>query len=191
MKILRRESYRRVPWRNGAGETEEIALCAAPDGSGDFDWRISMAPVLTAGPFSEFPAIDRILTVIEGAGLRLEWTDGGLEGGLDCLPGKPVPFPGDRPCKASLLGGPIVDLNVMTRRGRWQASVRKTSELTRQPTAAHHLIFALDGPVGARVDGTEVALSEKDTLWLSAPFPREVTLDGTWLDIQLTPVPPA
>src|SRR5258708_2763617 len=48
---------RRVPWKNGRGVTDELALW--PPGAsferGDFDWRIACAGVDAAGPFSAFP----------------------------------------------------------------------------------------------------------------------------------------
>ena len=68
MRILRAESYRRMPWKNGGGETTEIAV--SPEGAGldDFDWRVSMARVESSGPFSLFAGIDRTLAILEGEG---------------------------------------------------------------------------------------------------------------------------
>ncbi len=71
MRILRASSHRTMPWKNGGGSTTEIAV--APDGAGidAFDWRISMAVVAADGPFSEFPGVDRTLSILDGAGLVL------------------------------------------------------------------------------------------------------------------------
>ncbi|MDP1908248.1 MAG: HutD family protein, partial [Hyphomicrobium sp.] len=43
MRILRAKDYRRMPWKNGGGETTEIAI--SPEGAAldSFDWRVSMA----------------------------------------------------------------------------------------------------------------------------------------------------
>ena len=62
--ILTASSYRRMPWKNGGGETVEIAV--SPEGAAlsEFDWRISMATVATDGPFSIFPGIDRTLSIL-------------------------------------------------------------------------------------------------------------------------------
>ncbi len=62
---------RRVPWRNGRGVTEEIAIWpgGASFENGDFDGRISKAGVTEPGPFSEFLGFDRVLVVTSGAGL--------------------------------------------------------------------------------------------------------------------------
>ena len=68
MRILRAGNYRRMKWKNGGGETTEIALFPENAGLNDFDWRISMARVESAGPFSLFPGVDRTLSILEGEG---------------------------------------------------------------------------------------------------------------------------
>jgi environmental stress-induced protein Ves len=116
MKILRADRHRRMPWKNGAGETIEII--AWPEGSGleDFEWRISMARVATDGPFSCFPDVDRTLCLLEGEGLAL--TIAGEPEVLLTQASAPFRFPGDVAVTSRLMKGPITDLNVMTRRGR-------------------------------------------------------------------------
>ncbi|CAM5664487.1 hypothetical protein SSPIM334S_07608 [Streptomyces spiroverticillatus] len=67
------------------------------------------------GPFSAFPGVDRVLTMVEGDGMDLT-----LEGiGPRRVDTRFVPqhFPGDVPTGCRLLGGPVVNLNVMHRRG--------------------------------------------------------------------------
>ena len=54
-------------WKNGRGQTREIA-CSLPD---EGYWRLSIADGTQEGPFSLFARLSRILTVIEGSGLRL------------------------------------------------------------------------------------------------------------------------
>ena len=104
-----------MPWKNGGGETTEIAV--SPEGAGlaTFDWRVSMARVTKAGPFSSFPGVDRTLTILDGAGIRLT-IDGGASVELTAA-SAPLSFPADRPTTATLVEGPVLDLNVMTRRG--------------------------------------------------------------------------
>ena len=47
----RSADYRRMRWKNGLGETAQIAI--SPDGAAldGFEWRISMAHVEADGPF--------------------------------------------------------------------------------------------------------------------------------------------
>ena len=106
---------RRMPWKNGGGETIEIAVSPQDAWLETFDWRVSMARVESDGPFSAFPGIDRTLAVLEGEGIEL---DAGRAGAGACRGFAPYSFPGDVATASRLLGGPITDLNVMTRRGR-------------------------------------------------------------------------
>ena len=118
MRILHASTYAVQPWKNGGGMTTEI-IASPPGASFDaIDWRISMARVERAGPFSMFAGIDRSLGVLEGEGLLLA-VDG--RGVVALKPGMhPLTFPGDVPVEARLIGGPVLDLGVMTRRGRWR-----------------------------------------------------------------------
>ncbi len=103
-----------MPWKNGGGVTHEIAACPEGAGFDDIVWRLSMAEVASDGPFSPFRGIDRTLTLLEGAGIALDF-----QGGSILLnPGAaPLTFPGEAAVSGRLVDGPILDLNVMTRRG--------------------------------------------------------------------------
>ncbi len=114
MRFLRAADRTAVPWKNGGGVTREIAAWP-PGATGDFGWRVSLAEVAADGPFSAFPGVDRVLTMVEGEGMDLA-----LEGiGPRRVDARfaPVRFPGDVPTGCRLLGGPVVNLNVMHRRG--------------------------------------------------------------------------
>jgi environmental stress-induced protein Ves len=123
MRILKASGHRRMRWKNGMGETVEIAV--SPDGASldDFGWRVSMAHVGSDGPFSLFPGIDRTLSVLEGDGIALAIA-GRPEVELR-LASEPFAFPGDVAITSRLLRGPIIDLNVMTRRDRFRHAVRQ------------------------------------------------------------------
>ena len=45
MRILRAEDYRKMRWKNGGGETAEIAVFPQNAGLDDFGWRVSVATV--------------------------------------------------------------------------------------------------------------------------------------------------
>ena len=68
--VVRFAELTAVPWRNGGGVTRQV-VSAGGSGSQDFDWRISIADVNEPGPFSSFPGVDRIITVVEGEGMDL------------------------------------------------------------------------------------------------------------------------
>lgn len=120
-RILRAAAGRPMPWKNGGGETIELLAHPAGAGLDAFDWRISMARVAADGPFSAFPGVDRTLTVLDGEGLALA-IDGWDPVRLTPA-SPPLGFPADAPCASRLLGGPVTDLNVMTRRGRFVHAV--------------------------------------------------------------------
>ena len=125
MRILKAERHRRMPWKNGGGETIEIAVHPPGAGLSGFDWRISMASVVADGPFSRFEGIDRTLAVLTGHGMDLEIEGMGrrsLTAGSD-----PLAFPADAPTGARLHDGAITDLNVMTRRGAFRHRVARVT----------------------------------------------------------------
>lgn len=145
MKHLRAADHRRMPWKNGGGETQEIAV--HPEGAdlAAFDWRVSMATVASDGPFSLFPGIDRTLAVLSGAGILLDVEGMAPQRLTPASP--PLSFAADAPAGASLIGGPIADLNVMTRRGRCRHTMRAMTVEGRETLAFHarwSLLLAVD-----------------------------------------------
>ena len=104
------------PWKNGSGVTTEVLLTPPGAGQADFDLRISTAPITEDGPFSAFPGVERIITVIHGQGLDLDF------GGTVERLARFAPFrfdsglqPVGRP-----VGSGVRVVNVMARRALWQ-----------------------------------------------------------------------
>jgi hypothetical protein len=118
--IFRAARRNSVPWKNGGGVTSEIAAFPEASSTENFGWRISTALVETAGPFSDFGNIDRNLIVLEGR-LALQFSQNNREVILG--PGQSFSFAGDAAVTGIPIGGPVRDLNVMVRRGEWQAEV--------------------------------------------------------------------
>ncbi|SMF60512.1 hypothetical protein SAMN06265365_12171 [Tistlia consotensis] len=111
------------PWKNGGGLTADLAIEPAGAGLDDFDWRISIARVEAAGPFSAFPGVERVMAILSGEGLSL--TVGAAPPVALTPASEPHRFPADRPTDCALLGGPVTDLNVMVRRGRAEAALTR------------------------------------------------------------------
>jgi environmental stress-induced protein Ves len=147
MQIVRSASTKRMPWKNGGGETTEIAV--SPPGA-DFAamaWRLSMATVASDGPFSSFAGIDRTLCVLAGT-LRLD-IDGTKIDLMEMSP--PHAFSGDAKTEGFVLRGPVTDLNVMTRRDAMRHDVRRVSVLGEKTVtrgAGTLLLFCHTGAVG-------------------------------------------
>ena len=178
MRLLPATEYRRMPWKNGGGETLEVAI--GPPGAplDRFDWRVSLARVAVDGPFSRFPGIDRTLSIVQGPGLRLIV---GAGRPMTLTPGSaPFTFPGDAAAEATLIDGPVMDLNVMTRRGAFRHQVERlvvdgAAELSSRSTIT--LLLPIDGAL--RIDG-EASVGEVaafDTLLISTPW-RSLAVDS-------------
>jgi environmental stress-induced protein Ves len=112
-----------MPWKNGGGETIEIAIFPSDADLDRFGWRISTATVDSDGPFSIFHGIDRTLCVLSGNGISLAVDDRKILT-LD-QDAAPFSFSADAPVDARLTDGPIADLNVMTRRAEWRHEVKR------------------------------------------------------------------
>ncbi len=166
-KIKPRE-ISRTPWKNGGGETAEIAV-GPPNATIDtFEWRVSTARVAVPGPFSAFAGVDRTLVVLSGCGLRLTPTksDGGRT--IDLGPDSaPYSFAGDIPLHADLIDGePVVDFNVMTRRDRFSHTLRRADLMGPTTVAADVvLVFCIEGRVECRTEDRpmqSIVLSENE-----------------------------
>ena len=117
IRIQRFDEHLKMPWKNGLGITREVISKPASDGSGGFDWRISLATVGASGPFSVFAGIDRTIAVLKGDGMQLT-VDGRQEPPL-LVESMPFGFSGEAEVQADCLGGETLDLNMMSRRGRF------------------------------------------------------------------------
>jgi uncharacterized protein len=167
MNIIRASSLTSRPWKNGGGETTEIAVSPSGASLDAFDWRISMATVEQDGPFSPFPGVDRTLAVLKG-GLKLKFRD---RPAAVLTPGSlPISFPGDIPAIGELWGGPAHDLNVMTRRGQWRCTVEGHRQsfrvaalpgFAKQPRCA---VVLVDGSATVHSTATRSSLGPLDTV---------------------------
>jgi environmental stress-induced protein Ves len=106
-----------MPWKNGQGVTHEIAREPATGES--FLWRLSIAEVAADGDFSLFSGVDRTISLIQGAGMELDFTE--APGRRIDRPFRPFDFSGDWHCRCRLIDGPIRDFNLMVDRARVKA----------------------------------------------------------------------
>ncbi|MFC5421662.1 HutD family protein [Bosea eneae] len=173
MRIIRAADCLVMPWKNGGGTTTEIAVAPGGASLNDFDWRISMAHVGQDGPFSSFPGIDRTLSVLTGAGITLAFGDGERMR-LD-RSSAPYAFAADRAVEGLLVDGPIDDLNVMSRRGRWRHRVERLSGAG-SLDANKGLLVLVARKGDWQVNGA--ALSAGDSAVLDAPGGVELVASG-------------
>lgn len=166
-QVLRAADRVATPWKNGGGKTATVAVFPEGAGLADFDWRISIARVEGDGPFSAFPGIDRTLTILSGGSMMLK--DRVLR-----PDSAPFSFDGTEPVTAMVAGGPIYDLNVMTRRGRFTHRVERVmAPLRLSPVGDLRLLLAL----GDGIDG----MAHWDAMVLTAGQGEDVTGHGAAL----------
>lgn len=108
-------------WKNGLGRTRQIAVHPVGAGSEDFVWRVSIAEVDSAAPFSRFPGIDRHIVLLDGAGFTMTMDDNCTH--ALTTPFAPFGFAGEANVEVALAGGATRDFNLMVRRGRARGAV--------------------------------------------------------------------
>lgn len=172
------------PWKNGGGVTREVA--AAPEGAGfdTFAWRVSIADVAAAGPFSRFPGIDRTLVLLAGAGMLLDvhaddtsstTHTHALDEPLDV-----ARFAGEARIDARLVNGPTRDFNLMVRRGTATATLDVwRGNVQRELSGDTVLLFCAVGPMRVTLRGmAPVELSTDDTLRVDRTQALHVSAEG-------------
>ncbi|SPB12940.1 histidine utilization protein HutD [Caballeronia novacaledonica] len=185
--IIRADSLAATSWKNGGGVTREIAAGPAGASLDAFAWRLSLADVASDGAFSAFAGVDRVLVLLDGAGMRLTQADGRVHT-LDA-PLAIARFAGETPIHATLINGPTRDFNVMVRRDRARAAVdvRRGSHSL---GAGHDLtfIFCVRGRVHIKAaDDTRHTLETGDTLRLdhAAGLQCDASDETSWLHIDI------
>jgi environmental stress-induced protein Ves len=119
--IIRQKDCPLQPWKNGMGRTREIAVQTSSTGEG-FLWRVSVAEVDSAAPFSPFPGIDRSIALLDGAGFVMT-LDGTRKHPLTTA-FAPFAFPGEARVVVALVAGPTRDFNLMVKRAEARGQVQ-------------------------------------------------------------------
>jgi len=115
IEIIEPEQFSTIPWKNGLGETTELAINNA--GTLDkFDWRLSIASVVTDGLFSDFSDYQRNLVLIAGQGIMLTHDDKTVDNLTNLL--DIANFDGASKTYGKLTNGSIKDFNIITNKHR-------------------------------------------------------------------------
>ncbi|GBQ84457.1 hypothetical protein AA13595_1415 [Gluconacetobacter johannae DSM 13595] len=168
-----------MKWKNGGGETVEIAVFPAHATLDNFAWRISMATVASDGSFSIFDDCDRTLSILSGKGMTLAGAGGA--GVHLTTAGAPYAFPADAATTATLTDGRVTDLNVMSRRTIMSHSMTRMTvdgEASVQTTGGTIALFCHDGRLAATRGGTVVSLAAQDCLIVDDMAGQSLNLSG-------------
>ena len=154
MPLQRFADHFQAPWPNGRGTSYEIA--SQTPGVAGWTWRVAIAPVTEDCDFSHFENVHRQLLIISGGEMILN-VGGEI---VVCKPGEVAVFAGDIPTTAKLVDGPIVDLNLMTVRGKASGVM---THITRPGLLEPcEMIVAVSQNAEIIVDGETVLLEHQD-----------------------------
>lgn len=172
MSIVRLRDCPAVPWKNGMGRTRQLAVHPAGAGMEDFAWRVSVAEVDTAAPFSSFEGIDRYIALLQGAGFTMLLDDGRTHALTQ--PFVPFGFAGETKVEIALQGGPTRDFNLMLRRSKARGELVTWEDPGRQVVDdAVVLIYCACG----QIDTADGRLQAGEA-WLPTPSTGRVTLNA-------------
>ncbi|GGD79174.1 HutD family protein [Caballeronia grimmiae] len=164
VSVIRGADLVASPWKNGGGITREVAARADA-------WRVSIAEIDRPGPFSRFDGIDRVLVLLDGAGLTLG--EHAVTRVFDT-----ARFAGETPVEARLTDDPVRVFNVMTHRDAAHASVDCwRSPASRIVAAESVLLHCAQGSLDVRVGRTRFTLAKMDTLRIDAARGVDVDVD--------------
>jgi len=174
-RLLPASAHREMPWKNGRGVTREVARADDPE-TGRQLWRLSIADIDEDAPFSPFPGLRRIISVLEGEGMAL------------AVAGEPprevrrfelYPFDGAARTDCRLLDGPVRDLNLMFDASRVSAHwewLAPGTDTTVRGTTGRVLVFST-GEATVTVDAAPaIRLRRFDCIDLETTEPCELAL---------------
>jgi uncharacterized protein len=179
-----------TPWKNGGGVTREVA--AFPPGAGldAFLWRVSVAEVAQAGPFSRFIGIDRTLVLLSGAGMWLDEANGASGANTHALtqPLDIAQFKGDAQIDARLVDGPTRDFNLMVRSGAAVGEVDVWRGDTQHALSTDVvLLFCTSGSIDVTLGNDHpLSLNADDTLRIDAPHAVSCAVQGAGALLTIT-----
>jgi uncharacterized protein len=150
-----------TPWRNGGGTTRE--LLAWPNAS-DWLWRVSIADIASAGPFSHFTGVQRWLAIIAGVSIALTIDDKTQNLSCDSVP---LCFSGASNSHCELPTGAVRDCNLMLRQDAATGSMRRINGTQAIDIKADFIgIFAIDGDATWRFGAATQTIPSAHFSWL-------------------------
>jgi len=121
INIIYPSQFKSIPWKNGLGETIELAI---NDGGtlDNFDWRLSIASVVSDGQFSDFSGYHRDLILLSGKGINLQHHGNKTDKLNELL--AVASFDGGYKTTGKLISGSIKDFNVIVNKSKFRTRIR-------------------------------------------------------------------
>ncbi|TDR73599.1 HutD/Ves family protein [Paludibacterium purpuratum] len=183
---LNTADFKRMPWKNGGGETTQLAIWPPEADLDNFDWRVTSARVDSSGPFSAFPDIDRSLALLSGGDLRLTVATGGEQSDeLTLHPGEQWnQFAGETSVYGEVApGSTLIDFNVMTRRGCYRHRLRPL-RLDGEQWVDHPLWLIYLTAGSLRAGSLTLSISPGELLWSEGPAWLRGQAEGWLVEIE-------
>ena len=156
-----------LPWKNGRGVTDEVFIQPATASRDAFELRVSSAPIAGRDMFSGYPGVDRWITVIEGAGLTLDFGDHNET----LNPFKPYRFDSSLTPVGRPMDSAVRVVNVMAAHGVWtlgKAEVCQDKTTLSMGVGVQAVVFSITGQWCITSPSTnEICLAQRDMalLW--------------------------
>lgn len=173
-------------WKNGGGVTREIV--AWPNAQ-DWVWRMSVADVVSDGPFSRFEGVQRWFAVLSGAGVRLEMGSQPVEQVHTLVSTcAPLCFDGAQPVYCTLIDGATRDFNLMLRRSHASAQMTRVEGEISAVTNNIKIIaiYAIDTRATVHFDDEVLNLPPYTLAWRSCTAGARLQVKAThalWMEI--------
>lgn len=161
-KLISPDQYVKMPWKNGQGVSTEIFI--SPQGAvfaeNTFLWRISSAKIFQKNTFSKFPGYDRVLTIWDGRGLKLN--------NLNLEPFQTYAFSGEEHIQCEPLSEEVIDLGIIYNREKCRVKLEVLSSLTAGETHEQELLEGSHFVVGAQglYQCNDQLIAREQTLWM-------------------------
>jgi environmental stress-induced protein Ves len=168
VRELKATDYRLVKWKNGSGDTREIAV----DSQEPFRWRFTSAHVTESGPFSPYPGYDRHILFLTHSEVCLHLKG---QASQELQGYEPFTFKGEAQV-SSEIAGPLDDINLFLLRPSAKGSLHvaryRGKEEMQLPYQGHeHFVYAAVGRLEYLDPNTNTqgVLEPGDTLWVTRP----------------------
>jgi environmental stress-induced protein Ves len=181
ISIISPTAFKTIPWKNGQGETTELAINANAT-LDNFTWRISMASVVEDGLFSDFSGYQRNLILIEGNGINLQHDHNHIDKLTNIL--DIATFDGACSTVGSLHAGDITDFNIITDKEKYAVEVNTywhKEEITLKSAGLCFIYSLSDGYTLKNSSNETTVISAGSLLQLHCVLPQQFNIIGEQL----------
>lgn len=183
IKIIPADTFKTLPWKNGKGETTELAINSGGTLE-NFQWRLSIASVTENGVFSDFSGYLRNLVLIQGNSIYLKHDKVKTDKLTDILDF--ATFDGGSETLGTLPKGAIKDFNIITSKTKCETKVQTYVAQTNQLINFNGLVFVFSLSDSIELQDQQSVqhkINQGDLLKLS--HPQNIELSGKELILSL------